>query len=61
MKYIILSLSLLVIFPSCSKSRACECKNANATYSAGEIEGTKRQAKKKCESLSTSTTECRLK
>jgi hypothetical protein len=46
---------------SCKKTRACECKNANGTYPAGELDATRSQAKKHCKSLSNSDTECYLK
>jgi hypothetical protein len=43
---------------SCKKNYTCECTNANGTYIAGEVETTKAKAKKHCEGLSTSSTEC---
>jgi hypothetical protein len=56
---------LLVIFSlalaSCAKDRKCECKNSNSTYTAGTVKATKRNAKKYCEGLSTSSTTCYLK
>ena len=63
MRSLILMFSFLVLFTitSCKKNRACECKNSNGTYSAGDIEGTKSQAKKSCEALSNADTECKLK
>jgi len=48
-------------FVSCTKNRICECENSNGTYLSGDIEGTKRQAKKSCESLSSAATKCKLK
>lgn len=56
-----LALAAGALFGSCSKTRSCECKNANGTYAAGEIDGTRSQAKKHCKSLSSSNTECYLK
>lgn len=46
---------------SCKKTRQCECKNANGTYAAGEIDASKSKAKKHCEGLSTGATDCYLK
>lgn len=46
---------------ACTKVRTCECKNSYSTYVAGTTEGTKRQAKKYCESLSSDDTDCYLK
>lgn len=55
-------LIILLALTSCKKTRQCECKNANGVYDAGEIDASKRNAKKHCESLSTSpATECYLK
>jgi hypothetical protein len=55
-------LIILLALTSCKKTRQCECKNANGVYGAGEIDASKRNAKKHCESLSTSpATECYLK
>lgn len=56
---IIIGLALGVF--SCKKTYSCECKNSNGTYVAGEKEGTKSQAKKHCESLSSGSTSCYLK
>lgn len=40
----------------------CECTNSQGTYIAGEVEKTKRQAKKYCkEELSSGETVCKLK
>jgi hypothetical protein len=61
MKHVILAAFVLAFLPACKKNRTCECKNSNGTYAAGDIDATKRQAKKHCESLSTPTTECYLK
>lgn len=59
MKRICLIAVLLVsVFVSCKKNYTCECKNSNGTYIAGEVEATKSKAKKHCEGLSTSNTEC---
>ena len=46
---------------SCKKNRVCECTNSQGTYSAGEVEMTKSQAKKYCKSLSAGETDCKLK
>lgn len=63
MKKIILISGILISMAcmSCKKTWQCECKNANSTYAAGEIEDSKRKAKKSCEALSSSSTECYLK
>ncbi|MBL7913360.1 MAG: hypothetical protein JNJ41_20020 [Bacteroidia bacterium] len=45
---------------SCKKTYQCECKNANATYIAGEKEGTRNQAKKYCQDLSSGDTKCNI-
>jgi len=45
---------------SCKKNYICECKNANATYPAGEIETTRSKAKKYCQDLSTADTKCNI-
>lgn len=54
----VLMFALLV---SCKKNRQCECKNANGTYPAGEIEASKSKAKKHCEGLSSQDTQCYVK
>lgn len=61
MKFIPTILAALFLFASCKKDRTCECKNANSTYDAGQIEATKSKAKKYCKDLSTSSTDCYLK
>ncbi len=58
---LISGLAVMALTTACKKNRSCECKNANGTYPAGEIEATKSKAKKHCESLSTGSTECSLK
>ncbi|MEO6305742.1 MAG: hypothetical protein ABIP51_21505 [Bacteroidia bacterium] len=59
------TLSILIFlalgFSSCRKDYTCECKNTNTTYVAGETEGTRSQAKKYCQSLSTADTKCNIK
>jgi len=52
---------VLVLFASCKKTYQCQCTNSNATYESGEVEGTKRQAKKHCQSLSSGGTTCDVK
>jgi hypothetical protein len=47
-------------FSSCKKTYQCECKNANGSYIAGEKEGTRNQAKKYCQDLSTTDTKCNI-
>ncbi len=55
-------LSLFCIFNvACKKNYTCECVNNNGTYIAGEIEGTKRNANKKCSALNTSNSNCKIK
>ena len=51
----------LVLFASCKKTYQCQCTNSNGSYDAGETEGTKNQAKKHCQSLSSGATTCDLK
>ncbi len=60
-KKILLVVFTLVLFASCKKTYMCQCTNSNGTYDAGETEGTKRQAKKHCQSLSSGATTCDLK
>jgi len=60
-KFIAIGMFGLLALCACKKTRQCECKNSNGTYTAGEVEGTRSQAKKVCKDLSTSTTECYLK
>ncbi|MBA2614007.1 MAG: hypothetical protein H0U95_18740 [Bacteroidetes bacterium] len=45
---------------SCKKTYICECKNSNTTYVAGEKEGTRNQAKKYCQDLSSGDTKCNI-
>lgn len=52
---------LCFISASCKKNYTCQCSNGNTTYIAGEIEGTKMQAKQKCKDLNTTNTTCNLK
>jgi hypothetical protein len=61
MKIYIITLMLSFVFTSCKKNYTCECSNGNTTYIAGEIEGTKVQAKQKCKDLNTANTTCNLK
>ncbi len=59
MRYFFTILVLVIIsLSSCKKNYTCECTNTNGTYVAGEVEATKSKAKKHCEGLSTSNTEC---
>jgi hypothetical protein len=51
----------LILAFACKKDWKCECKNVNATYTAGEVRATRAHAKKHCESLSGANTECYLK
>lgn len=51
----------LVLFASCKKNYQCSCSNSNGSYDAGEVEGTKRQAKKQCASLGSGQTTCDIK
>jgi len=46
---------------ACKKNYTCECKNANGVYVAGEVDATQSKAKKHCEGLSGSSTECYVK
>ncbi len=48
----------VVLLASCKKTYVCNCNNENGSYIAGEIEGTKRQAKKQCQSLGSGSTTC---
>lgn len=57
---IFVSFFLSVGFSSCKKNYTCECKNANASYPAGEIETTRSKAKKYCQDLSTADTKCNI-
>jgi len=59
MKIIRISLLLLAfITVSCKKDYNCVCTNSNGSYTAGTVEATKSDAKKYCESLSTTNTSC---
>jgi hypothetical protein len=60
-KKTLLILTVTFILASCKKNYQCQCTNSYGTYDAGEIEDTKRKAKKHCQSLSTSTTTCDIK
>jgi hypothetical protein len=57
-KKIILFAFTLILFASCKKNYKCTCSNENGSYEAGEIEGTKRQAKKQCAKLGSGATAC---
>lgn len=46
---------------SCKKTYICECNNSSSTYTAGEVEGTKKKATEKCQELNTSSTTCKIK
>lgn len=56
----ILFIAFIGLF-SCKKTRTCECTNSQGTYIAGEVDKTKRQAKKYCKELSAGETTCSLK
>lgn len=60
-KIILIIAGLALLGGSCKKNRICECTNSNNTYQSGEYEGTKSQAKKYCEGLSSGATTCYLK
>ena len=60
-KKILLFAFVLVLIASCKKTYQCQCTNSNGAYDSGEVEGTKRQAKKHCQSLSAGATTCDLK
>lgn len=60
-KKIIFAIAVVTLLASCKKTYMCECTNSNGSYDAGETEGTKNQAKKHCESLSSGATTCGLK
>ena len=60
-KKIVLIIFAVSLLASCKKTYQCQCTNSNGTYDAGEVEGTKSQAKKHCESLSSGATSCGLK
>lgn len=63
MKYtfILITASIITLTSACKKTYTCECKNSFKTYTAGEKEGTKGQAKRYCKSLSSNDTDCYLK
>lgn len=59
---IILFAFTLILFASCKKNYRCECTNENGSYYAGEIEDTKRKAKKRCAAIAPSpSTTCEIK
>ncbi len=61
MKTLIYTIALSALcFSSCKRNYVCECKNSNGNYLAGETEGTKSQAKKYCQDLSTADTKCNI-
>ena len=60
-KNILLVAFTLVLFASCKKTYKCSCSNTNGTYEAGEVEGTKKQAQKQCQSLGSTQTICDIK
>ncbi|MBP7810398.1 MAG: hypothetical protein KA163_13980 [Bacteroidia bacterium] len=60
-KKILLLAFTLVLFASCKKTYKCECTNSNGSYEAGEVEGTKKQAQKHCQNLSSGSTTCDVK
>ena len=60
-KKILLVAFALVLFASCKKNYQCSCSNSNGAYDAGEVEGTKRQAKKYCQDLGSGSTTCDIK
>jgi hypothetical protein len=57
-KKILLAAFLVVLFGSCKKNYNCKCTNEFGSYDAGEVEGTKRQAKKQCAKLGSGPTTC---
>ena len=63
MYYIKISVLLFVVLMSisCKKERTCVCTNSLATYDAGTTDGTKRQARIYCKTLSAGETECKMK
>jgi hypothetical protein len=48
---------------SCVKERTCECvyKNGGGVASSGQITGKRKESKRICEALSSTTTDCYLK
>jgi hypothetical protein len=58
MKRFILFTFSIVMFTGCKKNYTCTCSNENGSYVAGEVEGTKRQAKKQCAKLGSGPTTC---
>lgn len=56
----IISFLALISLVSCKKDRTCECTNSKGTYNAGDVDMTKRQAKKYCKELSSGETTCKL-
>lgn len=59
-KIIYITIVAAIVFTSCKKNYVCECKNSNTTYVAGETEGTRSQAKKNCQDLSSGDTKCNI-
>ena len=57
-KKTILFILTIALLSSCKKNYKCTCSNENGSYEAGEIEGTKRQAKKQCAALGSGATTC---
>lgn len=57
----IITLLVLISLVSCKKDRTCECTSSKGTYNAGEVDMSKRQAKKYCKELSSGETTCKLK
>jgi len=60
-KKILLATFVAVSFSSCKKTYQCWCTNDNGSYLAGEIEGTKRSAKKQCAKLGVLPTTCDIR
>lgn len=48
----------VILLAACKKNYTCNCSNENGSYVAGEVEGTKRQAKKQCQALGGGATTC---
>lgn len=60
-RIIYISIFSAIGLTSCKKNYVCECKNSNTTYIAGETEGTRSQAKRYCQDLSSGDTKCNIK
>jgi adenine specific DNA methylase Mod len=60
-KKILLAAFVVVLFSSCKKNYECWCTNENGSYYAGEIEGTKRGAKKQCAKIAQVPTTCDIR